>query len=161
CGLFSGGHLRRAQLMRVLLDSGILLRLVNRSDAEHATVRAALRLLRQRGESLVTAAQNMAEFWNVCTRPASARGGYGLPVAETQRRLRLLERLFVVLTEIPAAYPLWRNLVVAHAVQGVQAHDARLVALMQAHGIAHILTLNGADFARYPGVVAFEPTAVP
>jgi|SRR5205823_3886957 len=147
--------------MGFLLDTGILLRLLDRADPHHADIRQALRRLRLRGDTLVTSAQNMAEFWNVCTRPASARGGYGLPVAETQRRLRLLERLFVVLTEIPAAYPLWRNLVVAHAVQGVQAHDARLVALMQAHGIAHILTLNGADFARYPGVVAFEPTAVP
>lgn len=64
--------------MLFLVDSGILLRLVNRSDAEHAKVRAALRLLKQRGDSLVTAAQNMSEFWNVCTRPASARGGYGL-----------------------------------------------------------------------------------
>ena len=109
----------------------------------------------------VTSAQNIAEFWNVCTRPASARGGYGLSVTETERRVRLLERLFRVLTEIPAAYPLWRNLVVAHGVQGVQVHDARLVALLQAHGITHVITLNGADFARYPGVVALHPTAVP
>jgi predicted nucleic acid-binding protein len=109
----------------------------------------------------VTSAQNIAEFWNVCTRPASARGGYGLSVAETERRVRLLERLFPVLTETPAAYPLWRNLVVAHGVQGVQVHDARLVALLQAHGITHVITLNGADFARYPGVVALRPNAVP
>jgi predicted nucleic acid-binding protein len=79
--------------MVVLLDSGILLRLVNRADPEHATVRAALRLLKQRGNVLVMATQNVAEFWNVCTRPASARGGYGLSVAETAQRLRLLERL--------------------------------------------------------------------
>src|SRR5437660_7839677 len=147
--------------MRVLLDSGILLRLVNpfgcgpRNRARRlASVKAARRFV-------VTAAQNIAEFWNVCTRPASARGGYGLSVAETERRVRLLERLFPVLTEIPAAYPLWRNLVVAHGVQGVQVHDVRLVALLQAHGITHIITLNGADFARYPGVVALHPTAVP
>ena len=30
-----------------------------------------------------------------------------------------------------------------------------------AHGIARIVTLNGADFTRYPGVIALHPTAVP
>jgi len=146
--------------MLVLLDTGILLRLVNRSDPEHATVRAALRLLKQRGDSLITAPQNIAEFWNVCTRPASARGGYGLSVAETAQRLRLLERLFKVLTETPAAYPVWKQLVVTHGVMGVQVHDARLVALMAAQGVTHILTLNTADFSRYPKTVAQTPNDV-
>jgi len=89
-------------------------------------------------------------------------GGYGLSVAETERRARLLERLFPVLTETPASYPLWRNLVVAHGVQGVQVHDSRLVAIMQTYGVTHILTLNSADFARYYAtVVAVTPPIVP
>src|SRR6267142_7094213 len=134
--------------MHVLVDSGILLRLVNRSDVQHASVRAALRLLRQRGDSLVTAAQNMAEFWNVCTRPASARGGYGLSLAEAAHRLRLLERLFPLLPDTPAAHAIWKHLLVAHGVMGVQVHDARLAALMTAQGVRHILTFNTADFTR-------------
>lgn len=146
--------------MLFLLDSGILLRLINRADPEHANVRTALRLLKQRGDSLITAPQNLAEFWNVCTRPASARGGYGLSVAETAQRLRLLERLFNVLPETPAAYPIWKQLVVAHGVMGVQVHDARLVALMVAQGVGRILTLNTADFARYPMIIAQSPADV-
>ncbi len=146
--------------MLVLLDSGILLRLVNRSDPEHVTIRAALRLLKQRGDSLVVAPQNIAEFWNVCTRPASARGGYGLSVAETAQRLRLIERLFQVLPETPAAYPLWKQLIVTHGVMGVQVHDARLVALTMVQGVKHILTLNAADFSRYPDVTALAPADV-
>jgi predicted nucleic acid-binding protein len=71
--------------------------------------------------------------------------------------LRIVERLVPVLPEDPTAYTLWRRLVVTHAVQGVQVHDARLVASMQAHGVAHILTFNGADFARYPGITAIAP----
>jgi predicted nucleic acid-binding protein len=148
--------------MQVLLDTGVLLRLLDRSDPQHADIRQALRRLQGRRDMPVTSAQNIAEFWNVCTRPASARGGYGLSVAATERRVRVLERLFPLLPETPGAYPLWRNLVVAHAVQGVQVHDARLVALMQAHRVTHLLTLNGADFARYHGiVVALSPQAVP
>jgi len=63
-----------------------------------------------------------------------------------------------VLVELAATYSIWRSLVVAHSVMGKQVHDARLVALMQSHGITHILTLNGADFARYPGITIVDPT---
>jgi hypothetical protein len=44
---------------------------------------------------------------------------------------------------------------VRHGVQGVQGHDARLVAWMQSHGLTHVLTLNAADFARYPGITTW------
>ena len=74
--------------MRVLLDSGILLRLPHRSDPGHAVIRKAVRALKGRGDTLVTSPQNVAEFWNVCTRPATARGGYGLSIEETGKRLR-------------------------------------------------------------------------
>ncbi|HJT77188.1 MAG TPA: PIN domain-containing protein [Gemmataceae bacterium] len=148
--------------MRILVDTGVLLRLLDRADPHHASIRQALRRLRARGDVPVTSAQNIAEFWNVCSRPASARGGYGLTVAETDRRVRILERLFPVLTEPPGAYPLWRNLVVTYGVQGVQVHDARLVALARAGGITHVLTLNPGDFARYAGVLAtMIPQAIP
>jgi predicted nucleic acid-binding protein len=143
--------------MFILVDSGILLRLLERTDLQHLAIRQVVRTLRSRGDTLITAPQNAAEFWNVCTRPATARGGFGLTVAEAERRLRIVERLFPVLSEHPAAYSLWRRLVVTHAVQGVQVHDARLVAQMQARGVGHILTLNGADFARYPGITSIAP----
>src|SRR5438552_5949766 len=128
--------------MLIEADTGILLRLVNRADPQHAAVRAAARTLKERGDVLATAPQNIAEFWNVCTRPASARGGFGLSVEETDRRVRLIERVFRVLPEDPEVYFHWRRLVTAHGVSGVQVHDARLVAFMLAHRINHILTLN-------------------
>lgn len=58
-------------------------------------------------------------------------------------------------------YPEWRRLVVAHGVRGVQVHDARLAAAMRVHGVGRILTLNGADFARYAdeGVAVVHPVA--
>jgi predicted nucleic acid-binding protein len=147
--------------MLVLVDSGILLRLLEPSDPQHAAIRSAVRVLRRRGDTLVTAAQDAAEFWNVCTRPVSARGGYGLSIADADRRLRVIERLFQVLPDNPAAYQVWRRLIVAHAVQCVQVHDARLVARMQVNGITHVLTLNGSDFTRYPAIVPIAPTSLP
>ena len=146
--------------MDVLADSGILLRLLEPTDALHAASDQAVRVLHSRGDRIVIAPQNVAEFWNVCTRPATVRGGYGLSIAEADRRLTIIEAVFAVLSEPPTAYRLWRSLVMAHAVQGKQVHDARLVALMQAHGITHILTLNGSDFARYPGVTPIDPASL-
>jgi predicted nucleic acid-binding protein len=143
--------------MDVLTDTGILLRLVERGDPRHADVRRAVRGLRGRGDTLVAAPQNLVEFWNVCTRPATARGGFGLSVEETDRRVRLIERIVRILPASDDVYRLWRGLVVAHQVHGVQVHDAHLVAWMTAHRITHLLTLNGVDFARYHGITVLAP----
>ena len=146
--------------MLILADSGILLRLMERADPQYGTIRTAVRVLMARGDELVTATQNVAEFWNVCTRPATARGGLGLSIAETDRRLRVVERFVQLIADLPTTYPLWRQLVVIHSVQGKQVHDARLAALMQAHAITHILTLNGTDFTRYPGITPIDPSSL-
>jgi predicted nucleic acid-binding protein len=146
--------------MLVLADTGILLRLTDPADPQHGVVDHAIRVLRGRGDGLTIAAQNAAELWNVCTRPATARGGWGLTLAEADRRLKVIEAGFSLLTELPTAYAIWRSLIVAHAVQGRQVHDARLVALMMAHGITHVLTLNAGDFARFPGIVEIAPVSL-
>jgi hypothetical protein len=52
--------------------------------------------------------QNAAEFWNVCTRPATARGGLGLDPATTARQLALIENAFSLLWEPLAVYTIWR-----------------------------------------------------
>ena len=146
--------------MDILADTGILLRLLQPADPFHASVEQGVKVIHARGDRIVVAAQNMAEFWNVCTRPTTARGGYGLSILETNRRLSIMEAAFAVLSEPSSTYRLWRALVLTLAVHGKQVHDARLVALMQAHGITHILTLNGADFSRYPGIVPVDPASL-
>ena len=78
--------------MLILVDSGILLRLLERTDPQHGVIRDAVRALRGRGETLVTAPQNASEFWNVCTRPATARGGFGLSITDADRRLRFINK---------------------------------------------------------------------
>lgn len=146
--------------MRYLLDSNVLLRLLQRNDPHHSTIRQAVRTLLARGDELCCAPQNIVELWNVSTRPATARGGFGLTTAETDRRVRLIERVFTILEETPTVYQEWRRLVVDHSVMGVQVHDARIVAVMNVHGITHILTLNASDFSRYAGVVGVSPDEI-
>ena len=55
-------------------------------------------------------------------------------------------------------YSIWRQLVIANDVRGVQVHDARLAAIMQAYGVTHILTLNQPDFLRYANLQAIHPS---
>jgi predicted nucleic acid-binding protein len=146
--------------MRILVDTGVLIRLFERTDSQHQVVLRAVNTLWANGDELVVGFQNVTEFWNVCTRPKTARGGLGLSVPGAEARLRDVEAGFAILPEPPTAYRHWRQLIVTHGVLGKQVHDARLAALMGCHGITHILTLNGADFTRYPGVVALDPAAV-
>lgn len=144
-----------------LVDTNVLLRLVDRTHPLHPIVRTALRKLRAAGHKLRATSQNFVESWNVATRPV-ARNGFGLTPAEADRLLRLAERLFPLLPDSPAVYPEWRRLVVTFGVSGVQVHDARLVASMITHGVTHILTFNTSDFTRYAtgGIVAVDPATV-
>ena len=146
--------------MRYLVDSNLLLRLPHRNDPQYNTIRQAVRALLVRGDELCCAPQNIVEIWNVSTRPATARGGFGLTTAETDRRVRLIERAFTILDETPSVYTEWRRLVVDYSVAGVQVHDARIVAVMNVHGITHVLTLNSADFARYTGITSVSPDEI-
>lgn len=59
-----------------------------------------------------------------------------------------------------AVYSTWRQLIARHSVRGKPAHDARLVAAMNRHGLKHILTFNTSDFVRYLGIQIIDPRAV-
>lgn len=147
--------------MIYLVDKNVLLRLVDRTHPLHPSIRAAMRKLRHDGHRLQITPQNCVEFWNVATRPSN-RNGFGLSPNSVHQLLRLIERLFPLLPDMPTIYTEWRRLVLTFNVSGVQVHDARLVAAMKAHGATHILTLNTTDFVRYgsDGIVAVDPTRI-
>jgi predicted nucleic acid-binding protein len=145
-----------AAALGYLIDTNILLRLSREADPQYPAIRAALDSLDRQGVEFYFSPQNIAEFWNVCTRPVE-RNGYGISVGETNRRVEVIERTMTLLPDTDRVYPLWRRLVLDTEVHGVQVHDARLAALMEAHGVSHILTLNQADFARYSNVQAIDP----
>lgn len=146
--------------MLLLADTNILIRVKISTHPDHAEVALAVRVLRRAGHKFVMATQGASEFWNVCTRPSTARGGLGLTPAQADTHLGHIERQFPLLLESSHSYARWRGLLITHSVRGVQVHDARIAALMQANGITHILTYNGRDFARYPGITALSPADV-
>jgi predicted nucleic acid-binding protein len=146
--------------MAYLFDTNVFLRLARRNDPQRQLALVALRTLRSRKEVLCFTPQVLSEFWNVCTRPASARGGLGLSPTQTERKVRLIERYLRLLPDSLATLLEWRRLVVAHSVMGVQVHDAKLVASMGVYGITHLLTFNVADFKRYSGITVVSPSDV-
>src|SRR5258706_3218322 len=110
-----------------LVDSNILLRMPQQGDLENALVDHALRTLRKSGAVLFLTHQNIAEFWNVATRPTD-KNGFGLAAEEAEREVRTFERRMVLLPDGPLVFAAWRELVATHSVSGKQVHDARLVA---------------------------------
>ncbi len=135
--------------MLYLVDTGVLLRAVDRHCPEHSAIMLALRELRKRRDSLAVSAQSIREFWNVSTRPTTSRGGYGRTIERTIRWVRSFERILRILPETPATFARWRDLVERHQVRGVQVHDANLVAVAEVYGADAMLTLNPRDFTRF------------
>jgi predicted nucleic acid-binding protein len=142
--------------MLVLLDSNILLRWLEPADPDSGLVVAAVERLLLNSDSLCYTSQNLGEFWNVLTRPAS-RNGYGLTAAQAHLRARSIESRIELLPDTPAVHLEWRRLLVAHDVCGSQVHDARLAAAMHIHGVKRILTFNTRDFARFADVESTHP----
>jgi predicted nucleic acid-binding protein len=140
----------------LLVDSNVLIFSIQQSHPRHEESIKALEFYLAANETVCVFLQNIAEFWNVCTRPAD-KNGLGLRVEETERRLSGLDPILSLLHDTPAVYPEWRMLVVKYAVKGIQVHDARLVAGMKIHGIDRILTYNPSDFKRYAGITAIHP----
>jgi predicted nucleic acid-binding protein len=100
--------------------------------------------------------QNISEFWNVCTRPLD-KNGFGFSVTQADAELSKIESVFDRLPDTDEVYKKWRELIVKHSVSGVQVHDAKIVAAMQAYNIQNLLTFNAKDFKRYTFIKAVEP----
>ena len=142
-----------------LVDSNILLRWVKPDDRDYPLVVSAIDAILADGGVLCYTSQNVAEFWNTCTRPVD-QNGFGLSPQETDRRARAFEDKLQFFPDSVAVHQEWRALLVRHNVSGVQVHDARLAAAMRVHGIKRVLTFNERDFARYPDIQAVHPRAL-
>jgi predicted nucleic acid-binding protein len=139
------------QGLSYLVDTNLLARSTQPHVPEYAVATQAIAHLGRQGCRLCITAQNLIEFWSVATRPENVNG-LGMSQQEALMELRRFEQLFVLLPDVPAIYLEWLQLVVAAGVAGRQVHDARLVAVMRTHAVTHLLTFNGGDFVRYPGI---------
>jgi len=119
----------------------------------------AILWLAQQNVELCFVPQNLGEFWNVCTRPLD-RNGLGLTINETRTHILSIERNMTLLPENERVYHVWHRLLFEHNIRGVQVHDAHLAAVLEVHGISHLLTLNGTDFKRFSHLTVIHPYEV-
>ncbi len=145
--------------MAYLADTNVISRWTQPRDPHYAACRTAVSTLRARGERVYITAQNILEYWSLATRPVDVNG-LGLTVGQVIPRVRLLLRHFPILPETAEIFPIWQTLVETQAIVGRQVYDARIVAVMQAHSLTHILTMNPAHFRRYPGITVVDPHSV-
>src|SRR5215813_2332787 len=73
--------------MIFLVDTNVLLRLIQQSHAMHADARRAATTLTRQGNQLSIIAQNLIEFWAVATRP-TVNNGLALSIADTVAHIK-------------------------------------------------------------------------
>ncbi|ASC72627.1 hypothetical protein XM38_035850 [Halomicronema hongdechloris C2206] len=142
-----------------LLDTNVLLRMSDRTSPMNLIAgRAAATLLVQSHQLFVTS-QNIIEFWVVATRPVDVNG-LGWSVEQTRAEVEQILNQFPQLEETPQIFSYWLNLVTTDQIQGKRVHDARLVAVMQAHAITHLLTFNPDDFSNSDNITVVHPQSI-
>lgn len=142
--------------MRLVPDTNGVLRSAEPAHPLHARSEAALAARAAAGFVICLLPQVLYEAWVVLTRPPTANG-FGKSAADAARVLADVQAKYPVLPDGAGILPAWERLVTTHAVLGKSAHDARLVAAMQEHGVSHLLTFNVAHFQRFPGITIFTP----
>src|SRR4051812_43870194 len=88
------------------------------SRPSHSTAKSS-RLIHSSGYFTL---QNIAEFWNVATRPL-INNGLGFSAAVTLAEVGKIEQALMLLPDSAAIYQEWKRLVVTHNVLGSKVHD--------------------------------------
>lgn len=142
--------------MSILVDTNILIRIAEPQHPQNPIAIQSVERLLAVGELLHLVPQNIYEFWVVATRPLD-QNGLGMSVEIAAAKIDELLASHLLLSDLPAIFPRWRELVTGHACKGKPAHDARIVAAMNIHGIDRLLTFNVKDFKRFAGITVVDP----
>ncbi|MFB2979323.1 type II toxin-antitoxin system VapC family toxin [Microseira sp. BLCC-F43] len=143
-------------MARYLLDTNVVLRFGNPADVQHHLATEAIyRLLTQGNECFLTA-QVLIEFWVVATRPIEVNV-LGWTVEQTRSIIDQLLNRFPLLEESSQIFPNWLDLVTTSKVMGKRTDDDRIIAVMLAQEITHLLTFNPRDFAIAPTITIVRP----
>jgi predicted nucleic acid-binding protein len=142
--------------MRVLLDTNVLVRIAQKGHPHSLIASAALARLWNEGHEIRIVPQVLYEYWSVATRPA-AQNGLGISPQTAHADISRFKLIFSVLRDERGILDRWQEIVRDGSVSGKQAHDARLVAAMERHGLTHLLTFNVCDFQRYASIELLDP----
>jgi predicted nucleic acid-binding protein len=144
--------------MSVLVDTNILLRSAQPTHPLCSVATHSISTLLKQKETVFFCPQNIAEFWNVATRPAGVNG-LGFSHTEVLNEIQSIEDLLTLLPDSPGIYAEWKRLVSDHKVMGIKVFDARLVSVANIYGVGSILTFNATDFRRYGSIAILEPSS--
>lgn len=139
-----------------LLDTNIILRFSNPSDAQHELVTNAVAAILAAGDECLLVPQVLIEMWVVATRPTDVNG-LGWSTTYTRNVIEQLLQRFPLAEEAPQLFPTWLDIVSTQKISGKRTHDARIVAMMKVAAINHILTLNPSDFANISDITVIHP----
>lgn len=143
-------------MTQYLLDTNILLRASDPNSPSYRLIMNVVNMIiRQGGECLITS-QILIEFWVVATRPNDVNG-LGWTTQKTQQEINQILSQFSLLAETPDIFPLWFQLVTTYNIKGKRTHDLRLLAVMKAFNITHLLTFNTDDFIPLPNITIVHP----
>jgi len=145
--------------MILLVDTNVLVRLEDSLDPRHAEAFGAVEWLKRSGHDCHIVPQVLYEFWVVATRPVE-RNGLGLDPGNAEDAIREWMSFFRLRLDERGVFRKWINLVSMNQVRGKTAHDARLVAAMDRHGLTNLLTFNPADFARFSLIHVYTPADI-
>jgi len=145
--------------MNLLIDTNVMLRLAQVSSPHHVTARSAVVRLAESGLALCIVPQVIYEFWVVATRPLDVNG-LGMDVKLAEKSISGMLEEFLLLKDERGVFGHWKSLVIDLEITGKPAHDARLVAAMQRHGLANLLTFNAADFVKFREIHVYTPADV-
>jgi predicted nucleic acid-binding protein len=146
-------------MSQYLLDTNILLRSVNTSSDQHSLATDSVYQLLQDGNECLLTPQILIEFWVVATRPVEVNG-LGWTAPTTQERISQFLAQFTLLAETPEIFTHWFQLVTIHKIKGKRTHDIRLLAVMKANKITHLLTFNPEDFLAISGITIVHPQEI-
>lgn len=152
-----------SRMLTYLVDTNVLVRYLEESDARHTAAVDAIEGLTAQGHTLYLTSQSIIEFWAVASRPTDVNG-LGWDLARCNVALPLLMAALEFLPDTAAIFEEWQRLVTTYSVSGVQVHDTRLVAVMKTHNISGILTFNTKHFRRFAtgeGIALVDPTDLP
>ena len=142
-----------------LADTNLLLRLADTASPQHPIAADALARLLRQGDEVYLTPQNFIEFWAVATRPVEANG-FGWSSERTTKEVTELQERFPLLPDSPEIFTRWLELVTALPVHGKRVHDARLVAVLQAHAAEHLITFNTSDFNVFESLSLVDPRSL-
>jgi predicted nucleic acid-binding protein len=139
------------------LDTNILLEATDAKRAYHCEALDLFSKAHTQGAHLGVTGQVFREYHVVATRPVSGNG-LGLKAELALENAASFLEWCVFFEETKAVYDELLGLIEANRITGKKAHDANIAAVMKAHRIENLITLNPKDFISFEGLNTYSPS---